>query len=287
MTETTEPTGALFVVSTPIGNMADITRRAIDVLGVVDVIACEDTRRTGRLLSMLGIAAPKLRRLDAHTEASRTGELIERLLSGQRVAVVSDAGTPGVSDPGSRLVAACVDAGIRVVPIPGPSAALAAVVASGLPTDQFAVLGFLPRKGQARAAALHAIATRSMTSVVYESPNRTASTLADLSAVCGADRLACVARELTKLHEEIVRSSLGELARQMSGDLKGEVVIVVAPAPPQPDATDEELLATLIVAAQSGSSRRSAVESVVVTSGSAKRRVYDLALTVEFAADGR
>ena len=277
-----EPTGALFVVSTPIGNMADISRRAVDLLGIVDAIACEDTRRTGKLLSLLGIEAPKLIRVDAHTETDETAAIIDRLESGERVALVSDAGTPAVSDPGSRLVASCTDAGVRVVAVPGASAALAALVSSGLPTERFAVDGFLPRKGADRQRALSEIASRSMTSIIYESPNRTAATLRDLMSVCGSDRPATVARELTKLHEEVVRATLAELATQFSEDVKGEVVIVVGPAPLAEEATDDDILASLMEGARSGMSRRSAVDAAVAATCAKKRRIYELALTMSW-----
>jgi len=277
----------LFVVSTPIGNMADISRRGIDVLGIVDAIACEDTRRTGKLLSLLGIAPPKLIRVDAHTEGNKAAMLIERLAAGDRIALVSDAGTPAVSDPGARLVSACVDAGIRVVAIPGASAALAALVSSGLPTDRFAVYGFLPRKGTDRQRALEEIASKGLTSIVYESPNRTRATLIDLVSVCGPDRHGAVARELTKLHEEVVRAPLVELVERFAGGLKGEVVIVVGPAPKPAAASDDEIEVELVNSAAAGMSRRSAVDAAVETTGATKRRVYDIALAVEFSNDDR
>jgi len=277
-----EPRGALFVVSTPIGNMADMSRRGIAVLGIVDAIACEDTRRTGKLLSLLGIAAPKLIRVDAHTERERSHALIERLIAGERIALVSDAGTPAVSDPGARLVSACVDAGVRVVAVPGASAALSALVSSGLPTDRFTVDGFLPRKGADRQRALDEIASRELTSIIYESPNRTGATLDELAAVCGRDRHAAVARELTKLHEEVVRAPLAELADRFGGDVRGEVVIVIGPAAPAEEASDDDIVSVLVSNAAAGMTRRTAVDAAVHATGAKKRRVYGLALAVEW-----
>ena len=262
--------------------MSDISDRARHVLGLADVVACEDTRRTGRLLSALGISAPRLMRVDAHTEGPKSAAIIEALTAGQRVALVSDAGTPGVSDPGARLVAACVDEGVQVVAIPGPSACLAALVCSGLPTDRFMVEGFLPRKGPDRRALLGQIAEREATTVLYESPQRTAATLDDLLAVCGPERLACVARELTKLHEHVVTASLRELSSQFAGPLKGEVVIVVGPAPRPAGASAVEIESALQNAAADGVTRRTAVDDVASALGCARGRVYDVALTIDW-----
>ena len=282
--QTSEPAGALFVIATPIGNLGDISHRAVDVLGIVDAIGCEDTRRTRRLLSAVGVEAPTLLRLDAHTEINSVAGILERLDRGERVAVVSDAGTPGISDPGARIVRACLDAEHRVVPIPGASAALAALVASGLATDRFTVEGFLPRKGGERRRRLSQIAASPITTVIYESPRRVAATLGDLAEVCGDDHSAVVARELTKLHEEINRGSLSELAQRFANDVKGECVIVVSGAAADDPADDEVLVAELNHLAGQGHSRSSAVALVAGEFGESKRRVYDLALATEWPA---
>ena len=283
---TSEPAGALFVVATPIGNLDDITRRAVHVLTIADVVACEDTRRTGRLLQSLGIPRRRLVRVDAHTEGGRIDEVIGSLEAGERVALVSDAGTPGVSDPGARLMAAVVERGHRVVPIPGPSAALAALVASGLPTDRFMVEGFLPRKGGERSRRLDVLAAADHTSIVYESPQRLAATLEELSSCLGADRPVSVARELTKLHETITTGPVGELAAVFADGTRGEVVIVIGPRAAPQDATDADLVDALTDAAASGDTRSDAVARIVEESGAKKRRVYNLALTISWPDRG-
>ena len=219
--------GTLFVVATPIGNLGDITLRALEVLKSVAVVAAEDTRVTRKLWSRFDIDT-RLVSYHAHSEDRRTQELVERLEAGDDVALVSDAGTPLVSDPGEVLVAAWAQAGGTVVPIPGASAVLAALVASGLPAPRWGFEGFLPRKGRERKGRLARIAADDRATVIYEAHGRTAATLNDLADACGADRPAAVCRELTKLHEEVRRGALGELATQFEGRaLKGEVAIVV------------------------------------------------------------
>lgn len=219
--------GTLWLVGTPIGNLEDITERARRVLAHVDLIAAEDTRRTGRLLRHLGIDGKRLVSYFEGNEANRTEELLDELRQGADVAVVTDGGMPGVSDPGYRLVDACADAGIPVDVAPGPSAALAALVISGLPTDRFVFEGFLPRSGRARADRLEALAREPRTAVVFESPRRLGRTLDDL-LVAGADRRVVVARELTKLHQEVVRGTLSQLAdRFREEEPRGEVVVVI------------------------------------------------------------
>jgi 16S rRNA (cytidine1402-2'-O)-methyltransferase len=223
-------TGTLYLVGTPIGNLEDITDRARRTLSDVDVIAAEDTRRTGRLLERIGVRGALLSFFGGN-ERQRIPELLGRLRSGESVAVVSDAGMPGLSDPGYRLVAACVEADIPVDVIPGPSAVLTALVVSGLPTDRFAFEGFLPRTGSHRAERLAAIARDPRTTVLFESPKRVHRTLQDLGRVAG-DRRVAVARELTKLHQEVLRGRIGELAdRLQDRELKGEVVLVIEGAP--------------------------------------------------------
>ncbi|ACL65396.1 Uroporphyrin-III C/tetrapyrrole (Corrin/Porphyrin) methyltransferase [Anaeromyxobacter dehalogenans 2CP-1] len=223
--------GTLYVLATPIGNLGDLSPRAAELLRTVSAVAAEDTRRTHKLFAHLGAAAPLLLSLPAFDERGRLEPVLARLRAGQSVALCTDAGTPGVSDPGAALVAAAWEAGVPVVPVPGPSAAVTALAASGFPADRFVFAGFLPRKGGARAAALGWLAASPATLVLYEAGNRTAETLRDLAAALG-DRPALVARELTKLHEELARGPLGALADRFAGEVKGEVTLVVAPPAP-------------------------------------------------------
>lgn len=237
--------GVLHVVATPIGNLGDLSPRAAEVLRSVDVVVAEDTRRTQVLLAHAGARPGRLLSLPAFDEEGRIERVIERLREGASVALVTDAGTPGVSDPGGMLVAAAWEAGARVVPVPGPSAALAALSASGLPSDRFLVAGFLPRKGGARAEALRWLAGLPATLVVFEAGNRTAATLADLEGALG-NRRAALAREITKLHEEIVRGRLAELRARFPDDVRGEVTLVVegadaAPAEEPAEPVEEEI----------------------------------------------
>ncbi|ABC81680.1 16S rRNA (cytidine(1402)-2'-O)-methyltransferase [Anaeromyxobacter dehalogenans] len=223
--------GTLYVLATPIGNLGDLSPRAAELLRTVSAVAAEDTRRTHKLFAHLGAAAPLLLSLPAFDERGRLEPVLARLRAGQSVALCTDAGTPGVSDPGAALVAAAWEAGVPVVPVPGPSAAVTALAASGFPADRFVFAGFLPRKGGARAAALAWLASSPATLVLYEAGNRTAETLRDLAAALG-DRPALVARELTKLHEELARGPLAGLADRFAGEVKGEVTLVVAPPAP-------------------------------------------------------
>lgn len=228
---------SLFVVSTPIGNLADLSARAAATLSSVRLVMAEDTRRTGILMQHLGVS-PRMRSAHAHNEAARAQDLVATLDAGDDVALVSDAGTPLLSDPGALLVAAALNAGHDVVPIPGPAAPIAALVASGLPAESFTFLGFLPRKGRERDAALEQVAASQHTTILFESPHRLQALLAALEDSCGGERKAAVARELTKLHEEIVRCPLADLARHFTAHPpRGEIVVVVAPAPAGADAT--------------------------------------------------
>lgn len=271
--------GTLVVVGTPIGNMGDLSSRAVAVLGAVEVIACEDTRRTGRLLDLAGIRRPELLVLNEHTERTRTGEIIRRLDEGQRVGLVSDAGMPTVADPGRRLVAAVAGAGHPVVAVPGPAAVTTALAISGFPADRFVFEGFLPRKGRDRTDRLRSVAQEPSTVVIYEAPHRIVRTLADLAAACGGDRPAVIARELTKRYEEVLRGRLDVLAEQVAArPVRGELVVVVGPFPAAATAecSDEELAAALRDRIDGGATRRDAVIAVVSATGVGKRRVYDL-----------
>jgi len=227
----------LVLVATPIGNLGDLPPRAAQVLAEATLICCEDTRRTGRLLQHAGVTGYRLAVCNEHTEAARVREVVDVLTAGGDVAVVSDAGTPGISDPGERLVRAVLDAGFEVSTVPGPTALVAALVTSGLPTSRFVFEGFLPRSGKPRRDRLAELATERRTIVVYESPHRVARTLADLTAAFGADRHISVSRELTKLHETIVRAPLGEVEL---GEPRGEYVLVIAGAAEQSVPLDAE-----------------------------------------------
>jgi 16S rRNA (cytidine1402-2'-O)-methyltransferase len=276
----TTPPGVLVLVGTPIGNLGDLSPRAIDALRVADVIACEDTRRTGRLLVHAGVdAAGRLRAVHAHNEAEEARRLVAAVAAGQRVAYVSDAGMPAINDPGARLVAACIDAGLAVDVVPGPDAVTTALVLSGLPTDRFGFEGFLPRKGKERRARVAAVAAAVHTVVLYESPHRVAATLADLRDACGAERPVAVLRELTKLHQDGFRGGLGAAAALAAAfPPRGEHVLVLGGAPAvAPEVDDDTVRAALRDARARGASTRDASAEVARVLGLPKRRVYDLA----------
>lgn len=270
--------GALVLVGTPIGNMGDLPPRAAEELARADVVACEDTRRTGRLLAHIGVRAPKLLVVNDHTEAGVVRDVLDRLDRGERVALVSDAGMPGLSDPGERLVAAASNAGHRVEVVPGPSAAITALVVSGLPAGRFVFEGFLPRKGSGRTERLAAVASERRTVVLYEAPHRVARTLADLAGVCGPDRRVVLARELTKLHEELWRGSLSAaVTRCEEKEPRGEFVLVLDGAPEPLPATDDDVRTAVDAARERGVTTRDAVDEVAAALGVPKRRVYALA----------
>jgi 16S rRNA (cytidine1402-2'-O)-methyltransferase len=273
---TAHPAGALILVGTPIGNLDDLSPRAVDALRTADVIAAEDTRRTRALLSHAGIAAGRrLRAVHARNEAAATARVVDEVRGGARVAVVTDAGMPGISDPGAVLVRACLDAGLPVETVPGPSSVLAALVLSGLPTDRFVFEGFLPRKGRARAARLSAIADEPRTTVLFEAPARVRATLADLVAACGPDRPVALARELTKVFEEVWRGTLANAVRHVERvEPRGEHVIVVGPAAERPPAGDAEVDAAVRAALADGRSARDAAADVADALGVARRRAY-------------
>jgi 16S rRNA (cytidine1402-2'-O)-methyltransferase len=269
---------ALYLVATPIGNLADITLRALDILESADLVACEDTRVTGKLLDRYGIRT-KLFRYDDHAGEAERGALLQRLRHGESVALVSDAGTPLVSDPGYKLVRAAAREGIAVVPIPGPSAVLAALQASALPPDRFFFAGFLPPKPGARRRAIAELAAVPATLVVFEAAPRLAAALAALARALGP-RPAAVARELTKLFEEVRRGSLVELA-QHYGDSpapKGEIAIVVGP--PDESQAAEHDVDTALARALAVMSVRDAVDAVAEATGMARKEVYRRALAL-------
>lgn len=270
--------GVLVLVGTPIGNLGDLAPRAVDELARAHVVACEDTRRTGRLLEHIGVRAPSLLVVNDHTEARVVGEVLARLARGERVAVVTDAGMPGISDPGERLVRAASDAGHRVEVVPGPSAAVTGLVVSGLPTGRFVFEGFLPRSGGDRTRRLAEVAAEPRTVVLYEAPHRIERTVADLAGVCGADRPVLLARELTKLHEELWRGSLADAAARLADvGPRGEYVVVLAGAPPEGPADDDRITAALHAAMARGETRKAAIATVTASLGASKRRVFDIA----------
>jgi 16S rRNA (cytidine1402-2'-O)-methyltransferase len=269
--------GTLFVVATPIGNLGDVTLRAVETLRGCDCVVAEDTRRTRRLLSHLGIAGKPLERLDAHARERDVARVIERLETGGRVALVTDAGTPGVSDPGEALVQAAIATGARVVPIPGASAVLAALVASGLVGGgRFRFMGFLPREGRARREAIAEVCSTPEAAVLFEAPSRVRATLGEL-ADATPDRRACVARELTKVHEEFSRGTCAELAAE-EREWVGEVAIVLGAHAPQDREAwvdDAALDARIDEAAGRGEHARSAAVRLAAWSGRPRREVYE------------
>ena len=269
--------GRLYVVATPIGNMADITLRAVRVMGEVDVVAAEDTRTARKLLTHHGVRT-QLVSYHAHNEQQRTPELLARMQSGDSVAIVSEAGTPSISDPGYRLVQAAIDAGIDVEPIPGPSALLAALVVSGLPTDAFVFDGFLPRRGAERRRRLEALRDEPRTLVFFEAPHRLDACLGDVLDVLG-DRPAALCRELTKMHEEVRRGSLSEIVAGIGRDpVRGEIVLVVSglqdAATPDIDGAVDEVLSRTTT----GESMREATRVVAAERGVPRRALYDRVL---------
>ena len=269
----------LVLVATPIGNMGDLSPRATEELAAASVIACEDTRRTGRLLSLAGIAGKELVVVNEHTEAEAAPRLVARIGAGERVVLVTDAGTPAVADPGERLVQAAADAGCTVSIVPGPSAPLAAVAVSGLTSGRFVYEGFLPRRGAARAVRLAELAASERAVVLLEAPHRCARTAADLVESFGPSRRAVAVRELTKMHEEIWRGTLGEMARWADSGLKGELVLVIEGVPPPAPPTDSDV-AEAFEAARAGdpeSSVRDLTSVVAGALGVSRRRVYEVA----------
>jgi 16S rRNA (cytidine1402-2'-O)-methyltransferase len=231
----------LYVVATPIGNLEDITLRALRVLKEVDLIACEDTRHTQKLLNHYGISTPTISYYEQN-EASRAEELANKLKAGKRIALVTDAGIPGISDPGFRLISRAVEQGIKVIPVPGASALVSALAASGLPTDSFQFHGFLPPKSGQRRKILENIRASSQTEIFYEAPHRLKETIEDIVAVLGQARPIVVARELTKIHEEFLRGSAGQVLQQLNsrGEIKGEITLLIGKSSEEANATHHQ-----------------------------------------------
>ena len=263
------------MVATPIGNLGDLSPRAVETLASASLVCAEDTRRVGKLLSHSGIAGVRLAVANDHTERRRIPDVLQVLAGGGDVALVSDAGTPGISDPGTRIVGAVLDAGYTVTTVPGPAAAVAALVISGIDSSRFVFEGFLPRAGAERTRRLAAIAAEARTVVLYEAPHRIERTMSDLAAVCGTDRFVAVARELTKLYEEVVRGRLGDLRL---GTPRGEYVVVVAGAPDDAAPDDDAIRAALHQELRRGASTRDAATSVARRLGVPRRTAYALAV---------
>ena len=272
--------GTLYLVPTPIGNLGDISRRAAEVLGEVDLIAAEDTRVTLKLLSHLGLKKPMVS--DYRHNTDQAGEqLLERLLAGENVALVTDAGTPAVSDPGEALVALCAQHGVEVTALPGPCALVTALSVSGLPTARFTFEGFLPMNKKNRRAQLEGLAAEERTMIFYEAPHKLQATLDDLGAAFGPDRPLAVCRELTKLHEEVVRTTLGEAAeRYGSQPPRGEFVLVVEGAAPREEerASLEEALEQVEALCGQGLSRKDAVKQTAKALGLSRSELYAAAV---------
>jgi len=275
-----DPRGTLAVVATPLGDARDLSARAAETLRAADVIVAEDTRSAQRLLAEIGAGRKTILSCFDANEAARAAEVAERLAAGASVALISEAGTPLVSDPGYRVVAAAIAAGARIVPIPGPSAVLAALVGAGLPTDRFLFLGFPPRKPGARRRLFESVRLLPYTLVLYESPLRAAATLADLAAVLGASRRACLARELTKPHEELVRAPLASLADKYATDRPlGEVTLVVEGAPadaPAEELSDPEIVERAQELIADGQSTGDAARTLASLTGRPRREIYNL-----------
>jgi 16S rRNA (cytidine1402-2'-O)-methyltransferase len=270
--------GSLVLVATPIGNLGDLSPRAVEELAAADVVACEDSRKARKVLDHAGVRARELLVVHDHNESKQASAIVERLARGERVALITDAGMPGVSDPGERVVRAVVAAGFEADVVPGPSAALAALVLSGLPTGRFVFEGFLPRKGSGRGERLAALAEEDRTIVLYEAPHRLARTLDDLLDVVGPRRRVVLARELTKLHQEVWRGPMVDaVARVAAAEPRGEYVIVLAGAPPAAPASDDEISGALQRELDAGLTTKDAVASVAAGLGVPRRRVYDLA----------
>lgn len=270
--------GRLYLVATPIGNLEDITVRALRLLGEVDLVACEDTRQAAKLFHHYGISKPTLS-YHEHNEASRAAELLGRLERGANIALVTDAGTPVISDPGQRLVSLCLESHIPVIPIPGPSAVIAALAASGIPAEEFVFVGFLPSRTNARRKALARLAEENRTLAIYEAPHRLVETLADALQILGR-RQAVIAREITKLHEEFLRGDLAELLVHMQQKpARGEITVIIGPPSPGREKTEQLSIAPLQqrveqIMREQGMDRKAALKFAARERGLTKREAY-------------
>ena len=273
-------TGSLVLVATPIGNLGDVSQRSRDALAAADLIACEDSRHSGRLVKHLGIADPTYVVVNEHTERDACARIVDAITAGKTVALITDAGTPAISDPGAVVVRAVLDAGLDVSAVPGPAALVMALVISGLPTTRFVFEGFIPRSGGDRDHRLADIALEERTTIIYESPHRVARTLADLANACGSDRRVAVARELTKLHEEVWRGTLaGAIEHFSAKEPQGEFVVVIDGAAPAVPANDEQIAGAVDAALANGLSVRDAADHVATALGVARRIAYRVALS--------
>jgi 16S rRNA (cytidine1402-2'-O)-methyltransferase len=280
-------TPALVLVATPIGNLGDLSPRAVEELRGAGIIAAEDTRRARALCTAAGVpAGNRLRAVHGRNERTEALRIVDAISQGMRVVYVSDAGMPGIADPGEQLVRACVAAGCAVEVVPGPNAALAALVLSGLPAARFRFEGFLPRKGRARAERLDAIATSDVTVIVFESPHRVAATLGELREVCGSTRPVALVREITKRHEEVVRGTLDDVTVEAVPDApaRGEHVIVIGAADARTEVDEAVLEGEARLAIAGGASARDAAASIAHHLGVSKRRAYDAVLRARGAA---
>jgi len=275
--------GTLYVVATPLGNLEDLSARAVRVLAEADIIACEDTRHSRKMLQKFAVRTPCVA-MHEHNEREILPELIERLKGGQALAVISDAGTPLVSDPGYRLVSAAHEAGCRVVPVPGPSAAIGALSVAGLPTDHFVFEGFLPSKQAARRSRLEVLRAEPRTLIFYESPHRIAATLNDMADIFGERRMAAFVREMTKIYETVRRDTLGHLAHWVGGDPEqrmGEIVVVVEGTRSEPEATDGDAqLRRMLHVLLARLPLKEAVALAVELTQERKNKVYGLAVSM-------
>jgi 16S rRNA (cytidine1402-2'-O)-methyltransferase len=272
--------GALVLVATPIGNLGDISQRARDALAAADLIACEDSRHSGRLVKHLGIADPHYVVVNEHTEREACTRVVDAIAAGKTVALISDAGTPAISDPGAVVVRAVIAAGLTVSAVPGPAALVMALVISGLPTTRFVFEGFLPRSGADRKRRLADIAAEERTVIFYESPHRIVRTLDDLVAACGGQRRVAVTRELTKLHEDVWRGTIQEASAHFAtSEPQGEFAIVVEGAPPAPTADDALIARIVDEALADGLSVRDAADRATTTLGVPRRAAYRIALS--------
>ncbi|NBP53270.1 MAG: 16S rRNA (cytidine(1402)-2'-O)-methyltransferase [Actinobacteria bacterium] len=273
-------TGSLVLVATPIGNLGDVSQRSREALAAADLIACEDSRHSGRLVKHLGIADPTYVVVNEHTERDACARIVDAITAGKTVALITDAGTPAISDPGAVVVRAVLDAGLDVSAVPGPAALVMALVISGLPTTRFVFEGFIPRSGGDRDHRLADIALEERTTIIYESPHRVVRTLADLANACGSDRRVAVARELTKLHEEVWRGTLaGAIEHFSAKEPQGEFVVVIDGAGPAAPANDEQIAGAVDAALANGLSVRDAADHVATALGVARRTAYRVALS--------